>query len=252
MLQARIHQLKSDVVLDVQHAKVQFVKAPSSGRGVFSSKDPKSTPQEKSGVPKLGQTVDKGGLKFQPSRWMEKLTLEKKIKLKKQQHVLQKMKKNVKENPKAKSKGSKSSSMLPGTSHKTISTTAFPEGVPHKVSKGKQKNSKDEIEVEKLDRRFSQQVSQWASSNPERLQEDSEGTACRDIQLGIRSYLEACVFSGDTERSQKFLLSQHKVMSRRKFLNTSTYNIMMKMWAKKVSSTSWTLCFKTEPMWVWL
>ncbi|XP_070764793.1 DNA-directed RNA polymerase, mitochondrial [Enoplosus armatus] len=289
VLEARIHQLQSDGVLDVQHAKVQFVKAPSSGRGVSSGKGPRSTPQEKTDIPKSGQTVAKGAGKSQPSRWIEKLSEEKKNKLKKQQqHFQQKIQKNVKEKPTAKSKGNKSSSMLPGTAHKTISTTAKKTSkksrgrtklsdeiraavsstastagtaaagtaaIPHKVSKGKQKDSKNKVpggedqkrtvtdaqdrakelaEVEELERRLSQQVSQWASSNnPERLKEGSEGAACGDIQLSIRSYLEACVFSGDIERAHRFLLSQHRVMSRRRLLNTDVYNIMMRVWAKK-------------------
>ncbi|XP_038572158.1 DNA-directed RNA polymerase, mitochondrial isoform X1 [Micropterus salmoides] len=282
VLEARIHQLQSDVILDVQHAKVQFVKAPSSGRGVLSGKSPKNTPQEKTDIHKSGQTVAKGASKSQPSRWMEKLTEEKKNKLKKQQHLQQKIQKNVKEKPTAKSKGSKSSSMFPGTAHKTISTTAKKTAplslklsdeiraavssnvsptaagtvaMPHKVSKGKQKDSKNQFpgregqkqtvtdaqvrakelaEVEELERRLNQQVSQWtSSSNPGCLHEDSEGTACADIQLSIRSYLEACVFAGEIQRAHCFLLSQHRVMSRRKHLKTAVYNIMMRVWAKK-------------------
>lgn len=300
MLEARINQLQSDLVLDVQHAKVQFVKAPSSGRGVFSGKGPKSAPQEKSDIPKSGQTVAKGSSKSQPSRWMEKLTQEKKNKLKKQQHILQKIQKYVKKIPTAKSKGSKSSLMLPGTAHKIISTTAkktVPSiqksrvctklsdeihaavsstvtstaasgsaALPHKVSEGKQKGYKNWVprgkgqkqtvtdaqgaakelaEVEELEQRLRQQVSQWTSlSNPEHLQEDSEATACGDVQLSIRSYLEACVFAGDIERSHRFLLSQHRVMSRRRHLNTGIYNIVMRVWAKKVSSSTEILCFK--------
>ncbi|KAF1385866.1 hypothetical protein PFLUV_G00112200 [Perca fluviatilis] len=292
VLEARIQQLQSDIFLDVQHAKVQFVKTPSSGRGVLPTKSPKSTPKEKSSISKSGQTVAKGASESQPSRWMEKLTQEKNNKLTKQQHLHQKVQKNVKEKPTAKSKGSKSSSVLPGTSHKTISTTkkttvpliknrkgrmklsdeiraavsspvasaasaaaAGTAAMAHKVSKGKQKGSKNQVpgkegqkqtvadpqgrvkelaEVEELERRLSQQVSQWtSSSNPERLQEYSEGAACGDIQLSIRSYLEACVFAGDVERAHRFLLSQHRVMSRRKHLNTGVYNIIMRVWAKK-------------------
>lgn len=290
MLEARIHQLQSDVVLDFQHAKAQFVKAQSSGRWALSGKGPKSIPQEKTDILKSGQIVAKGASKSQSSRWMEKLTEEKKNKLKKQQHLQQKILKNIKEKPSAKSKSSKSSSMLPGTAHKTISTiakkivplnkksrgqmtlsdeiraavsstrtstattaAAGTAAMPHKVSKGKQKHSKHQVpgeeavkdvqgrakelaEVEELVTRLSQQVSQWTSSS-ERLLEDSERTACGDIYLSIRSYLEACVFAGDTERAHRFLLSQHRVMSRRKHLNTDVYNIMMRVWAKKVSST---------------
>ncbi|XP_070817738.1 DNA-directed RNA polymerase, mitochondrial [Chaetodon trifascialis] len=295
VLEARIHQLKADGVLDVQHAKVQFVKACSSGGGVFSGKGPKSKPQERPDIPKSGQTAAKGASTSQPSRWMKKLTDEKKKKLKKQQHLQQTIqkKKNVKEKPSAKSKGSKGSSMLPGTAHKTISTTAKKTvplnkkskgdikvseeicaavsstvtstavpavaaaaaaagtaAMPHKVSKGRRKNSKSQApdaegqkadaleeakELAEVERRLSQQVSQWTSSQctSEHLWEDSEAAACGDIQLSIRSYLEACVFAGDIERAHRFLLSQHRVRSRRKHLNTDIYNIMMRVWAKK-------------------
>uniref|UniRef100_A0A8C8A189 DNA-directed RNA polymerase n=1 Tax=Oryzias sinensis TaxID=183150 RepID=A0A8C8A189_9TELE len=70
-------------------------------------------------------------------------------------------------------------------------------------------------------------------SAAEHLKPDAEGAACGDIQLSIRSYLEACIFIGDVERAQRFLLSQHRVRSRRKLLNTGVYNIMMRVWAKK-------------------
>ncbi|KAM3619449.1 uncharacterized protein V6R79_008325 [Siganus canaliculatus] len=295
VLEARIHQLQSDVVLDVQHAKVQFVKVHSFGKGAVSAKTPK-TPQEKADIPKSGQTVVKGTSKSQPSRWMEKLTQEKKNKLKKQQHLQQKLQKNVKEQPPAKSKGSKGSSLQPGTSHKTISTTAQKVAplnmkskahrtlshetgaevssgdtyatiaavtaaviapVPHKGSKWKQRHSKNQVhgeegkkqtatsaeararelaEVEELEKRLNEQVSQWTSSSvPDSPQEAGAGTACGDIQLSIKSYLEACVFAGDIDRAHRFLLSQHRVMSRRKHLNTGVYNIMMRVWAKKGS-----------------
>ncbi|KAI3368300.1 hypothetical protein L3Q82_008012 [Scortum barcoo] len=145
VLEARIHQLQTDIVLDVQHANVQFVKAPSSGRGVLSRKSPKSTPQEKSDIPKSGQTADKGAFKSQPSRWIEKITEEKKNKLKKQQHLKQKIQNKVKEKPTAKSTGSKSSSMSPGTSHKTISMTAKKIKVPSIKKSQVRKKVSDEI-----------------------------------------------------------------------------------------------------------
>lgn len=289
MLEARIQQLQSDVVLDVQHAKVQFMKAPSHGRGTSSGKGHRSTPQEKTDIPKSGQTGDKGSFKSQPRRWIEKLTQEKKNKLKKQQHLQQQMQICVKEKlPTTSSKGNKSSLMSTGTTHKTISTgvkksrghsklsdeiraavsstataaaataMAGAATVPQKASKKKRKDSKthalekkgteltgtdpqgtaEELaEVEELEKRLKQQVSHWTlSSKPERMQECSVGNACQDISLSICSYLEACIFAGDIERAHHFLLSQHRVMSRRKHLNTGVYNIMMRVWAKKVSS----------------
>uniref|UniRef100_A0AAQ4NS14 DNA-directed RNA polymerase n=1 Tax=Gasterosteus aculeatus aculeatus TaxID=481459 RepID=A0AAQ4NS14_GASAC len=173
VLKARIQQLQPDVVLDVHHANVQFVKAPSSGRGVSSGKGPKVAPKEKTDIPKSGKTL-------------------KKNKLTKEERLPQKIQKNVKEKPSGKSKGSKK-----------VGTTAAA-----------------------------------ATVNPQRPEEEEEdvevaAAACGDVQLSIRSYLEACVFAGDVERAHSFLLSQHRVRSRRKLLNTDFYNIMMRVWAKK-------------------
>ncbi|CAG5864809.1 unnamed protein product [Menidia menidia] len=273
VLEARIQQLQTDVVLDVQHSKVQFIKSPSYGRGASSGRAPRGPPQEKADIPKSGQTA-KGGSKSQASRWMEKLTQEKKNKLKKQQHLEQKIQKGAKEKVPAKSKGAKKSVMPPGTTHKTISApktsrggkkvseeipaavssaatvaTAGKAAAPHKPSKQKGRNSKNKdpgeggvaqgraeelAKVEELEKRLNQQVSHWTSSScPERPQEGGRTTACGEMLLSIHSYLEACVFGGDIERAHRFLLSQHRVMSRRKVLNTDVYNIMMRVWAKK-------------------
>ncbi|XP_063748166.1 DNA-directed RNA polymerase, mitochondrial isoform X2 [Eleginops maclovinus] len=268
VLEARIQQLQSDTVLDVQHAKVHFLKAPSSGRELLSGKGPKSTPKEKTVIPKSGQTGAKEASKSQLSRWKEKLNREKNKKLE-----------NVKLKPTVKSKGSKSSSSLPSTTHKTISTTAKkPEpliknikghkkvsdqtsaGVSstvtstaaagtatktQKESKGKQKgskkhtvadakvSSKELVEVKEMER-LSQQVSQWtSSSNPQVLQRDSEKSACGDLIQSICSYLEACVFAEDFDRAQRFLISQHRIRRGRKVMKTDVYNIMMRLWAKK-------------------
>uniref|UniRef100_A0A672YWK9 DNA-directed RNA polymerase n=1 Tax=Sphaeramia orbicularis TaxID=375764 RepID=A0A672YWK9_9TELE len=150
--------------------------------------------------------------KSQPSRWIEKLSEEKKIKLKKQQHLRQKIQKSVNDKPTTASEQSKSSQMLPGTSHKTISTTEL-------------------AEVEELEKRLNQQSNQWMSCS--KTETPKENSVCVDIQLSIRSYLEACVFAGDIDRGHRFLLSQHRVRSRRKHLCTDIYNIMMRVWAKK-------------------
>lgn len=263
---------------------MQF-KAPSSGRGVSSSRAPKSTSVEKTDIPKSGQTVAKGASKSQPSRWIEKLNQERKNK---PQHVQQKTLKNVEDKPVAKTKGSKSSLMLSGTSHKTVSTTAkntvssikkkrknkladeiraavlstptvvaaTAAGLPNKVSKVKCTDSTNQLlckenqtqtindaqgrAKELADRKELEQQQQQhhctSSSSLECFQQDGEQAACGDTLLSILCYLEACVFVGDVERAHNFLLSQHRVRSRRKHLNTSVYNIMMKVWAKKVSS----------------
>uniref|UniRef100_A0A1A7WLC6 DNA-directed RNA polymerase n=2 Tax=Iconisemion striatum TaxID=60296 RepID=A0A1A7WLC6_9TELE len=285
VLEARIQQLQSDFFLDVQHANVQFIKVPSSGRGISSGRTPsRGSPQQKSDIPKSGQSATKGASKHQPIRWMEKLSQEKKSKLKKQQHLQQKFQKSSRETLTTKPKGSKSSLMPSGTTLKTISSpskkgrsdkklsgglcaavpsptveTAAPArkaaAVSKKASRQNRKDSKKKVfekednekrsidsrgrvedlaEVEELEKSFNQQVHPWLSSGtPEIQQQGNAGRPCGDIQLSIRSYLEACVFVGDIERSHNFLLSQHRVMSRRKHLSTDVYNIIMRVWAKK-------------------
>ncbi|TNN64107.1 DNA-directed RNA polymerase, mitochondrial [Liparis tanakae] len=196
---------------------------------------------------------------------MQKLTLEKKSKLTKQQLLHQKVQKNVKEKARGRPKGGESISALPGPVIKNMNLSdeirasvtlrdaalAAAGTATHSGSTGKQKGSKktggvkksweqpvidaeEQAKMEDLERRLPLQVSQWTSSGSlQRLQEDTEGAASGDIRLSIHSYLEACVFARDVERAQRFLLSQHRVMSRRRHLNTGVYNIMMRMWAKK-------------------
>uniref|UniRef100_A0A3P9NP13 DNA-directed RNA polymerase n=1 Tax=Poecilia reticulata TaxID=8081 RepID=A0A3P9NP13_POERE len=263
VLEARIQQLQSDVVLDVQHAKVQFLKSPSFRGGVSSVRTLKGSSKDKSDIPKSGQAVTKRASKSQPSRWMEKLSEEQKNKLKKQQILQQKMQRNVKEKLPGKSKASESSSMPTSTTYKTISSgakkrraaavttaaTSSKAAEALKTSKQKRRDSKSKVsdkdatnkpedgdlaEIEELEKRLNEQAQQRIClSTLERCQESNTRSSCADIQLSIRCYLEACVFMGDVERSQRFLLSQHRVMSRRKQLTTDIYNIMMRVWAKK-------------------
>ncbi|XP_024121139.1 DNA-directed RNA polymerase, mitochondrial [Oryzias melastigma] len=260
VLEARIQQLQTDVASDVQ--KVQFIKVPAHGRAFSSGRTHKGSPQEKPDIPKSGKPVSKG---TKSSRWMEKLTREKKNKLKKQQHLQQKLQTSVRDQNSAKSKGSPTAS---GTAHKTVSskakqnrlklseeiqTAVSSAAASKKPSKKKQKDPKNKVpdsdgkgggeharlrdeqlaEAEELDGKLGGQAVQRLAA--EQLQLDAEGAASGDVQLSIRSYLEACVFMGDLERAQRFLLSQHRVRSRRKLLNTGVYNIMMRVWAKKGS-----------------
>ncbi|XP_041647911.1 DNA-directed RNA polymerase, mitochondrial isoform X2 [Cheilinus undulatus] len=278
VLEARIHQLQADIVLDVHHAKVQIVKAPSSGRGGFPGKGPKIGSPEKTGITQSEQTVSKGASKSQPSRWMEKLSKEKKTKLKK----LQNIQRNADNKAANKSKGNTSSSMLPGTSHKIISTSAkktspltkkskghkkladeIPDVVStstaapsaaalHKMSRERPKQQQNQIhseetqtvtdaesrakelaEVEELERRLNHQAGHLVYSRKSQRQQDTEGVVCRNMQMSIHSYLEACVFAGEIERAHSFLLNQHRIVTRRKFLNADIYNIVMRVWAKK-------------------
>nr|XP_046157087.1 DNA-directed RNA polymerase, mitochondrial-like isoform X2 [Oncorhynchus gorbuscha] len=294
VLEARIQQLQSDVIVDVQHEKVQFVKASKSGIGASSGNSPKNVFGERTEVPKAGQTVSKGGgqagkgeskdASASKSRWMEKLSQEKKTKTKKLKQKLGLEDKPV--------KSSKGKLMLPGTSHKTISTKAgiktastvkkskslknqehtmaaskhehsiaaapvAAANMPIRKAKGKGKASKEPApelsearnraeemerkaeakarelaEVEELERK----LNQWAvSARPELVQDNSEARVYGDVQRSVRCYLEACVFCGDIDRAHRFLLSHHRMVSRRNLLNIGLYNIMMRVWAKKGS-----------------
>ncbi|KAM6921541.1 DNA-directed RNA polymerase, mitochondrial [Xenentodon cancila] len=116
-------------------------------------------------------------------------------------------------------------------------SSAGKEAVSHKATKQKRQTKgrrEDLAEAEELESSLAQHLDQCTpSSTPEDLQESSEGSSCRDMQLSIRSYLEACIFVGDIDRAQGFLLGQHRVRSRRKLLTADVYNIMMRVWAKK-------------------
>lgn len=247
VLEARIQQLQSDV-LDVQHAKVHFVKVPSGGRDVSSDRTPRrGSPQDKTDVPKSG--VHKEASKPQFSRWMEKLSEEKENKLKKLHKVQQifqksaKGKQRLRRKPSDKVKAAASSSATVSSENAASSHSASKSNRKALDSKSARKDGGETMsieelaEMEELDKKLCQEQSHWTiSETTESLQDGENGGPCGDIQLSILSYLEACVFMGDIERAQKFLLSQHRVMTRRKHLTTDMYNIMIKVWAKKVRS----------------
>ncbi|XP_029607262.1 DNA-directed RNA polymerase, mitochondrial-like [Salmo trutta] len=126
VLEARIQQLQYDIVLDVQHARIQFVNAPKSGREASSGKSHKNVSGVRTEVPKVRQNISKGGgqtskgggkdASASKSRWMEKLILEKKTKTQKLN-----LKLGIEDKP---VKSRKGKLMLPGTAQKNISTKA--------------------------------------------------------------------------------------------------------------------------------
>uniref|UniRef100_A0A8C7QDR0 DNA-directed RNA polymerase n=1 Tax=Oncorhynchus mykiss TaxID=8022 RepID=A0A8C7QDR0_ONCMY len=232
VLKARIQQLQSDVIVDVQHEKVQFVKASKSGIGASSGNSPKNTISKGGGQTGKGEGKDASASK---SRWMEKLSQEKKTKTKKLKQKLGLEDKPV--------KSSKGKLMLPGTSHKTISTKgkASKEPAPElsearnraeEMERKAEAKAQELAEVEELERK----LNQWAvSARPELVQDNSEARVYGDVQRSVRCYLEACVFCGDIDRAHRFLLGHHRMVSRRNLLNIGLYNIMMRVWAKKGS-----------------
>ncbi|XP_051928758.1 DNA-directed RNA polymerase, mitochondrial isoform X1 [Hippocampus zosterae] len=255
VLEARIQQLQPDGLLDVQKARVEFLHAPSSGRHISSARTHMNAPQ----VSKSPQKAVRESFKSQPTRWMEKLTREKKSKMKRRQHLREKLKKN-KGKMAGKHPGGEGTTNLPATSYKTISNkktahldenshfmnsnaqTAVSQTAPkskQKGSKNKPPTTKEEItdeelaRLEELERRLSQQASPgYCSSQPEHSLQAREG-AVGNIRSSIFSWLEACVFAGEIERAHNFLLSQHRVRSRRAVLDTDVYNILLRVSAKK-------------------
>ncbi|XP_067272004.1 DNA-directed RNA polymerase, mitochondrial [Pseudorasbora parva] len=275
VLEARIQQLQSDVVVDVKHSKVQVIKMQQRLKKIAPGNSQKNLPGEKAEMLRSGPATKKGvtegAMPFNThaSRWMDKLKREKWIKPKKQTS-------DKTHNKPVVGKSSKGSSMIPGTSTKTIttgkrsktktkveataSTTTSPKSKENTLQKkakrnflraseilavrfpGLQKVSISDVskksagvadqelfEDEELD------VHQQSLTAPEKLLEDKEGNRYGDPQLRIRCYLEACVFIDDVARAQNYLLSYHRQLSKRTHLSISTYNIIMRMWAKKGS-----------------
>ncbi|KAG7327569.1 hypothetical protein KOW79_009175 [Hemibagrus wyckioides] len=256
VLEARMQQLQSDV-LQVKHLKVEFMSHREKGG------TPLRTQKTEAETPKTLQSTKKGAIKdnlpskTHASRWIEKLKLEKSNKTKKQSSLQQKL--GDKTAAAGASKISKGNLMGPGTSKKTISTsksskqpkpesTTSPKPSPHRVQHLKMskhstslaslKEDPEELsraaelaEVEELE----EAIGDWAPSNAEKLLEDKDGNHYGDLQLNLRCYLEACVFTGDVERAQRCLFFHHRHLSRRKSLSITAYNIMIRMWAKKGS-----------------
>ncbi|XP_031430295.1 DNA-directed RNA polymerase, mitochondrial isoform X1 [Clupea harengus] len=241
VLEARIQQLQSDVVLDVKHSNVQFVKLPQTGKGKASSpKGQKNVCGERGEMPKASQprssgSGDPSSPKAHNNRWTEKLKIEKYGKIRKQARLQQKLQdKNVKE-----SKGSLKKTV--STAKKSKATLIQEQAKAHlsqqktptpAVSAQETHSREAELaEVEELD----QQVNQWVSTNAEKLLEDKEGNGYEDAQLSVRCFLEACVFVGDIDHAQRCLNSHHRNITKRKLLSMSAYNIMLRAWAKRGS-----------------
>ncbi|XP_077463991.1 DNA-directed RNA polymerase, mitochondrial [Stigmatopora argus] len=247
VLEARIQQLQPEGLLDVQKASVEFFQVVSSRRHISSARTPTNPPPERPNISKSNLNIIRDSSKSQPTRWMEKLTREKKIKMKRREHLWEKLQKN---HP-----GGKGKRNFPGTSYKTISTAALADETnlnanaqsakSLKANKGKRKDPKkkppcvtnqvtdeDLVQVEELEKRLNQQAGKWPFSglaDPLQVKEGAVG----NIRSCIFSWLEACVFAGDIHRAQNFLMSQHRRLSRRATLDTDVYNIMLRVWAKK-------------------
>ncbi|XP_062412056.1 DNA-directed RNA polymerase, mitochondrial [Sardina pilchardus] len=99
VLEARIQQLQSDVVLDISN--VQFLQLPKTGRGTASSKGRKNVSGEKGEMPKAGQPKSKdpgepSAPKKEKRSWKQRLETEEMIKKEKLNHRLKFMERETK------------------------------------------------------------------------------------------------------------------------------------------------------------
>lgn len=188
---------------------------------------------------------------------MQKLSQEKQNKLERLQHLQQKIK--AKERPSMKSKGGKSGStsgkQTDPPKGKARKQTLINEVHTSSVStsstalKLKQKHPKQQetahdtrtpvrglAEAKALEQKPNKQgINRPSSVNREKPLQEADKSYSKDLQLSIHAYMEACVFAGNIERAHRYLLIQQQVRSSRKRFNADTCNILMRVWAKKVS-----------------
>lgn len=242
--------------------KVDFVKAPQGERRGIPVKSQRAETETPKAVQftKKGATSDTPPSKTHVSRWIEKLKLEKSNKTKKQSSLQQKLQDKT-----ASAKSGKRNLMAPGTSMKIISTAKRskqpkPESTTGPAPQSTLKSLKHlkpkvserctgatvKEDPEELSRavelaeaeELEEMIGEWSPTNAEKLLEDKDGNRYGDTQLNMCCYLEACVFTGDVDRAQRCLFFHHRHLSKRKALSISAYNIMMRMWAKKVRANT--------------
>ncbi|KAK1805942.1 hypothetical protein P4O66_012981 [Electrophorus voltai] len=242
VLEARMHQLQSDAVLDQKHSKVDFISVLQGEKEISHDQSQKAASTTKPEnlkdcqASKKGIAVDNLSPITHTSRWFEKLAREKCNKAKKQHALRQKLSDKADT-----AKHGKGSLMLPGTSIKKISpgkkSHPEPKHSPTPCSKPCVANPAAEefsreaelADVEELDKCGSR----WNPASMARLLEDRYGNQYSDSQLRVRSYLEACMFLGDTESARQCLLHHHQHMAKRTALCIGAYNVLLRMWAKK-------------------
>ncbi|KAM3937317.1 DNA-directed RNA polymerase, mitochondrial [Leptodactylus fuscus] len=79
------------------------------------------------------------------------------------------------------------------------------------------------------------EIEEKTSSTNENLVEDKEGNKHSGAQQNLHCYLETCIFLGELSKAQNCLQYYHQHSSRRSLLNISTYNLLMRAWAKETS-----------------
>ncbi|KAJ8383547.1 hypothetical protein AAFF_G00219270 [Aldrovandia affinis] len=222
VLEARILQLQSNVVLDVKRSKVQFVKVSKAGREAAPRKGPAG---------RKGAAADPPAQKHGPSRWMEKLKEEKSSKASK---LLQHMQKAT-DKP-AKAQATDAGPKRPSVTMKTIPASKMADAkqqLPLKSRVVAVATAAPPV-VQSRSRKKEPPAAEEQARGAQ-LMRDREGNGYSDAQLSVRCYLEACSFSGDVTRAQRCLLGHHHQLNRRKLLSIGGYNFMMKVWANRGS-----------------
>ncbi|XP_035269170.1 DNA-directed RNA polymerase, mitochondrial [Anguilla anguilla] len=269
VLEARIQQLQSDVFLDVKHSKVQVVKFSQAGKDVTPKKvptgrkggGPDPSPQ-KSGNPsrwfeklnrektskakrllhhqqKNQQNPAKakggsGGLHL-PGTSMKTISASKLSKPPAKTDPPRpgppRKKDPNQELPKGRTASSSSSSSRHAASTSASSSRHASSSSPRHARSRPKDEEETLAELEELDRQLNEYTS--AAGGGEQLAKDRDCSRYGDAQANVRCFLEACMYIGDVDRAQRCLLSHHHHLSRRKLLTVSTYNYMMRVWAKR-------------------
>lgn len=273
VLEARIQQLQSDIV-DVKHTKVQLVIAQQRGKQISSTSSQKNFSATKKGATEGRVNVKTHASRWmeklkrekwnQPKKQTSQRTHDKPAAGKSSKGTLMlpsTSTKTITTKSKTKTKVDDSKPPAPAATSSKGKERSLQKKSKQKVSRVSESSAsklsgmakalnissgevgsvlemeavavnKEMAEEEELD--LDTEHKQQSLTAPEKLLEDKEGNRYGDPQLRVRCYLEACVFTDDVARAQNFLLFHHRHLSRRKHLSISAYNIIMRMWAKKV------------------
>ncbi|XP_032902410.1 DNA-directed RNA polymerase, mitochondrial [Amblyraja radiata] len=262
VLEARMHQLQADIVTEVKCTEVQFMDeinvthlechTKSKNLTFLPAREFKKSINPSTAAARKERTTEKQPGKkgcvqtaypkstFAPKKWIEKLDEEKRNKTKRQLSIMKKMKETFpfpkkKEMPNAKSMEPDRKSASKGNSTKT---SAVQRGNSNASGTRRAVNVNAEsaesmkailAEVEKLEQQLN-------NRDPSAKQfEGGEGHKHVDTQQNILSYIEACAFNDDLDRAHQCVMSNHRILTRRKQLNIKIYSTLMHLWAKKGS-----------------
>lgn len=88
------------------------------------------------------------------------------------------------------------------------------------------------------------------AQRPERVLKNKDSSQHKVLQQTIQSNLECFLFLQQPEEAERFLLLYHRSPVKRRLLNANAYNIVMRIWARKVPSCGLLPCSGCQVFWV--